>query len=74
MPNSIYGSANPFTARQQKQQKPQPSSDVNTTTFINQANGILSDLLKAGPRGKQTSKDRLVVLSSMLNLKIKAMR
>ena len=68
MPNSIYGPRRP-----QQQQQTNQQAD-STLQSIHQATGILSDLLSAGPQGKQIATQRLAVLISMLELKVKAAR
>jgi len=72
MPNSIYGPLG--QPRKQKQQQQKQPSDATTLQSINQATGILSDLLTAGPQGKPIAVQRLAVLISMLDLKVKAAR
>jgi hypothetical protein len=67
MPNSIYG------PRRQQQQRPQTNPN-STLLSINQATGILTDLLNAGPQGKQIATQRLAVLISMVELQVKAAR
>ena len=71
MPNSIYGPVG--QPRKQPLQQKQPS-DATTLQSIHQATGILSDLLNVGPQGKPIAIQRLAVLISMLELKIKAAR
>jgi hypothetical protein len=69
MPNSIYG-----PRRQQQQQLQKNQQADSTLQSIHQATGILSDLLTAGPQGKPIAVQRLAVLVSMLDLKVKAAR